>query len=96
MKFLKIHKQISIDAAVSGFLGYTECQVTNDAYRKPCNKGDQYLLKQSTVWSFAFDRTECQCVQSSTRIDPVSSEKKNSTSFHTMYGHFCQGEIGGF
>lgn len=76
MKFLKIHKQISIDAAVSGFLGYTECQVTNDAYRKPCNKGDQYLLKQSTLWSFAFDRTECQCVQSSTLIDPVSLEKK--------------------
>lgn len=61
---------------VSGFLEYTECQVTDDAYRKPCNKGDQYLLKQSTLWSFAFDRAECQRVRSSTLIDPVSSEKK--------------------
>lgn len=71
MKFLKIHKQTSIDDAVSGFLGYAECQVTDDTHRKPCNKGYQYLLKQSTSWSFAFDRAECQCVQSSTLIETV-------------------------
>lgn len=71
MKFLKIYKQISIDAAVSGFLGYAECQVTGDTYRKPCNKGDQYLLKQSTSWSFAFDRAKCRHVQSSTLVETV-------------------------
>jgi len=53
MKFLKIHKQISIDAAVSRFLEYAKCRVTDGAYRKPGNKGDQLFAETEAhhgVW----------------------------------------------